>query len=91
MKGVPKDQARVLFAGNNFWGRTLAAISSSSDPTAYTGFGPYMPGFSCVKYNCLEEVCCVLLLNQNDVLALFASIFILGPCNAHFLTKVPPF
>lgn len=56
VKGVPKDQARVLFAGNNFWGRTLAAISSSSDPTAYTGFGPYMPGFSCVKYNCLEEL-----------------------------------
>lgn len=37
VKGVPKNQARVLFAGNNFWGRTLAAISSSSDPTAYTG------------------------------------------------------
>ena len=37
VKGVPKDRARVIFAGNNFWGRTLAAISSSSDPTAYTG------------------------------------------------------
>jgi len=37
VKGVPKDQARVIFAGNNFWGRTLAAISSSSDPTAFTG------------------------------------------------------
>jgi ornithine--oxo-acid transaminase len=56
VKGVPKDQARVLFAGNNFWGRTLAAISSSSDPTAYTGFGPYMPGFSSVRYNNLEDV-----------------------------------
>jgi ornithine--oxo-acid transaminase len=56
VKGVPKDQARVIFAGNNFWGRTLAAISSSSDPTAYTGFGPYMPGFSSVKYNDLQEL-----------------------------------
>lgn len=56
VKGVPKDMARVIFAGNNFWGRTLAAISSSSDPTAYTGFGPYMPGFSSVRYNNLEEV-----------------------------------
>jgi 4-aminobutyrate aminotransferase-like enzyme len=37
VKGVPKNQARVIFAGNNFWGRTLAAISSSSDPTAFTG------------------------------------------------------
>ncbi len=56
VKGVPKNQARVIFAGNNFWGRTLAAISSSSDPTAYTGFGPYMPGFSSVRYDNLDEV-----------------------------------
>lgn len=56
VKGVPENQARVLFAGNNFWGRTLAAISSSCDPTAKTGFGPYMPGFSSVRYNNLEEL-----------------------------------
>jgi len=56
VKGVPKNQARVLFAENNFWGRTLAAISSSNDPTAYTGFGPYMPGFSSVRYDNLEEL-----------------------------------
>ena len=49
-KGVASNQARVLFANNNFWGRTLAAISSSNDPTAYGGFGPYMPGFSSVPY-----------------------------------------
>ena len=28
VKGVPKDQAIVLFARGNFWGRTLAAISA---------------------------------------------------------------
>ena len=30
VKGVPPNQAKVLFAENNFWGRTMAAISSSS-------------------------------------------------------------
>lgn len=45
MKGVPKNQAKVLFAENNFWGRTLAAVSSSTDPSSYEGFGPFMPGF----------------------------------------------
>ena len=30
VKGVPKNEAVILFAENNFWGRTLAAISSSS-------------------------------------------------------------
>jgi len=56
VKGVPTNKARVLFAGNNFWGRTLAAISSSSDPTAFTGFGPYMPGFSNIPYNNLNAL-----------------------------------
>lgn len=45
-----------IFFGQQVWGRTLAAISSSSDPTAYTGFGPYMPGFSSVKYNDIKEL-----------------------------------
>jgi ornithine--oxo-acid transaminase len=50
-KNIPPNKARVLFANHNFWGRTLAAISSSNDPTAFRGFGPYMPGFSHVPFN----------------------------------------
>lgn len=50
-KGVPENQAKVIFAEGNFWGRTLAAISSSTDPSSYKGFGPYMPGFELVPYN----------------------------------------
>lgn len=56
VKGIPENKARIIFAENNFWGRTLAAVSSSSDPTAYTGFGPYMPGFSAIKYNDLAAL-----------------------------------
>jgi ornithine--oxo-acid transaminase len=51
VKGIPPNQARVLFASNNFWGRTLAAVSASNDPTAYSDYGPFMPGFSSVPYN----------------------------------------
>jgi ornithine--oxo-acid transaminase len=29
----------------------MSAISSSTDPTSYTGFGPYMPGFDTIPYN----------------------------------------
>jgi len=56
VKGIPSNKARVLFANQNFWGRTLAAISSSNDPTAYRGFGPYMPGFSHVPFNDLGSL-----------------------------------
>lgn len=55
-KGIPDNKAKIIFAENNFWGRTLAAISSSSDPLSYEGFGPYMPGFEKVPYDNLAEL-----------------------------------
>jgi len=51
VKGIPENQAKIVFGEGNFWGRTLAAISSSTDPSSYQGFGPYMPGFGLVPYN----------------------------------------
>jgi ornithine--oxo-acid transaminase len=59
VKGIPENQAKVVFVEGNFWGRTMAAISSSSDPSSYKGFGPYMPGYVIVPYNdlaALEQV-----------------------------------
>ncbi len=51
VKKVPANQAKILFAAGNFWGRTLAAVSSSTDPKCRDGFGPYMPGFEIIPYN----------------------------------------
>lgn len=56
VKGIPKDQAKIIFVQNNFWGRTLAAVSSSSDPEAYGEYGPYMPGFSLIPYDDLPAL-----------------------------------
>jgi ornithine--oxo-acid transaminase len=50
-KGVEENKATIIFAEGNFWGRTLAAISSSTDPSSYHQFGPFMPGFELVPYN----------------------------------------
>jgi len=55
-KGIPENKARILFAKGNFWGRTLAAISSSDDPLSYKDFGPYMPGYDLIPYNDLEAL-----------------------------------
>jgi len=55
-KGIAENQAKVIFAEGNFWGRTLAAISSSTDPSSYNGFGPFMPGFGLVPYNDLAAL-----------------------------------
>lgn len=58
VKDIPDNQAKIVFAEGNFWGRTLAAISSSTDPLSRKHFGPYMPGYVLIKYNdlgALEE------------------------------------
>jgi ornithine--oxo-acid transaminase len=55
-KGIPENQAKIIFAKGNFWGRTLAAISSSDDPVSYEGFGPYMPGYELINYNDLDAL-----------------------------------
>ncbi len=51
VKGIEKNKAKIIFAEGNFWGRTLAAVSSSNDPSSYAGYGPYMPGFELIPYN----------------------------------------
>ena len=55
-KGIPNNKARIIFAKGNFWGRTLAAISSSDDPLSYEGFGPYMPGYDLIPYDDLDAL-----------------------------------
>lgn len=67
-KGVPANEAIIVFVEGNFWGRTLAAISSSNDPSSYEGFGPYMPGFISIPYNNLPALEAAL---QNPNVAAF--------------------
>ena len=55
-KKVPKNQAKIVFVTGNFWGRTLAAISSSNDPVCTTNFGPFMPGYELIPYNNLNAL-----------------------------------
>ena len=51
VKEIESNQAKIIFATGNFWGRTMAAISSSTDPSCYENFGPFMPGFEFIPYN----------------------------------------
>ncbi|CAJ0597707.1 unnamed protein product [Cylicocyclus nassatus] len=55
-KKVPENKAKMVFAENNFWGRSIAAVSASTDPESYGGFGPFVPLFEKVPYNDLGAV-----------------------------------
>jgi ornithine--oxo-acid transaminase len=56
IKGVPANEAKMVFVTGNFWGRTIAAISSSQDPSSTGGFGPFVPGYIIVPYNDLAAL-----------------------------------
>jgi len=51
VKGVESNKASILFAAGNFHGRTMTAVSASSDPESYTNFGPFLPGIVRIPYN----------------------------------------
>lgn len=50
VKGVPRYQAEIIVAGNNFHGRTISIISFSTEPLYRDAFGPFTPGFVVVPY-----------------------------------------
>ena len=73
VKGIAENQAKIIFAAGNFWGRTLAAISSSTDPSSYEKFGPFMPGFEIVAYNDLAALA-TALQDKNVAAFMFEPI-----------------
>ena len=56
IKKIPHNDAKIIFVEGNFWGRTLAAISSSTDPASTKGFGPFMPGYEIIPYNDINSL-----------------------------------
>lgn len=68
VKGIPENKARIVVFENNFHGRTSTVISFSSDPGAYSGFGPFMPGFDVIPYNDLDAL--ARALQNEDVAAI---------------------
>ncbi|MFN8284480.1 MAG: ornithine--oxo-acid transaminase [Chitinophagales bacterium] len=90
VKGIEKNKAVIIVCENNFWGRSIAAISSSTDPSSYGGFGPYVPGIVKIPYNNIEALEAAL---QDKNVAGFMMEPIQGEAgvvvpDAGYLTKV---
>ena len=65
VKGIPINQAKIVFATGNFHGRTLGVISASNDSSSTSDYGPYMPGYEIIEYNNLESLEAVM--SQENV------------------------
>lgn len=59
-KGIPVNLAKIVVCEDNFHGRTITAVSMSTDPASYDQFGPFTPGFIKIKYNDLDQLAEVL-------------------------------
>lgn len=56
VKGVAENQAEIIACNGNFHGRTMAAVSLSSDPDYKRGFGPLLPGINIIPYGDIESL-----------------------------------
>ncbi|KAK6067647.1 Ornithine aminotransferase [Seiridium cupressi] len=100
VKGVPQDKAWVFGVEENFHGRTMTAVTLSTDPESKDNYGPYVPNIGAIspstgkpiRYNNLEDLEAVLEAHGKETAA-----FIVEPIqgeagvvvpDAHYLAKV---
>lgn len=82
VKGVAENQAEIIACIGNFHGRTMTAVSLSSEEEYQKGFGPMLPGIKLVPY--------------GDIAALKAAItentaaFLIEPIQGEAGIVIPP-
>jgi len=67
VKGVRMNEGKIIVCKDNFHGRTLLAVSLSTDPESYGGYGPYVPGFIHVPYDNIEAFENVIKSDPNII------------------------
>src|SRR5690625_810041 len=72
VKGVANNKAEIIVCENNFHGRTMAAISISSDADNKRGFGPLLPGFKIIPYGDIAAL--KAAINENTAAFLIEPI-----------------
>lgn len=82
VKGVEADQAEIIACNGNFHGRTMGAVSLSSDPEYKRGFGPMLPGIKLIPYGDLEALKSAITPNT--------AAFIIEPIQGEAGIIIPP-
>lgn len=82
VKGVAEDQAEIIACVDNFHGRTMAAVSLSSDPDNKRGFGPMLPGFKVIPFGDVEAL--------KEAITENTAGFLLEPIQGEAGVNIPP-
>lgn len=85
VKGVEDDRARIIACEGNFHGRTMAAISLSSEEEYRRGFGPLLPGIRLVPYGDTEALEAAIEEDAEETAA-----FIVEPIQGEAGIVMPP-
>ncbi|WP_226659907.1 ornithine--oxo-acid transaminase [Pseudalkalibacillus hwajinpoensis] len=56
VKGVSENQAEMIACVGNFHGRTMTAVSLSSETEYQKGFGPMLPGIKLIPYGDIDAL-----------------------------------
>lgn len=82
VKGVPENQAEIIACIGNFHGRTMTAVSLSSEEEYKRGFGPMLPGIKLIPYGDLEALAQAITPNT--------AAFLIEPIQGEAGIIVPP-
>lgn len=82
VKGVAENQAEIIACIGNFHGRTMTAVSLSSDAEYKRGFGPMLPGIKLIPYGDLEALKAAITPNT--------AAFLIEPIQGEAGIVIPP-
>ncbi|CAM3776351.1 ornithine--oxo-acid transaminase [Mesobacillus zeae] len=82
VKGVAENQAEVIACIGNFHGRTMTAVSLSSEEEYKRGFGPMLPGIKLVPYGDIDAL--------NEAITPNTAAFLIEPIQGEAGIVMPP-
>ncbi|MFD1851130.1 ornithine--oxo-acid transaminase [Oceanobacillus bengalensis] len=82
VKGVEADKAEIIACIGNFHGRTMSAVSLSSEEEYKRGFGPMLPGIKLIPYGDLEALKAAITPNT--------AAFLFEPIQGEAGIVIPP-
>nr|WP_263313872.1 ornithine--oxo-acid transaminase [Mammaliicoccus sp. Marseille-Q6498] len=68
VKGVEDNKAEIIAMNGNFHGRTMAAVSLSSEKEYQRGYGPLLGGFKLVDFGDIEQIKAAITPNTAAIL-----------------------
>jgi ornithine--oxo-acid transaminase len=82
VKGVADNQAEIIACVGNFHGRTMTAVSLSSEEEYKRGFGPMLPGIKLIPYGDLDAL--------KEAITENTAAFLIEPIQGEAGIVIPP-